>query len=81
MKIKEKRLAFEKKKKSLSNILTDNGSHNLITPERGDILSLSIIQLSEDLKNGRVDPVDVLKAYQVTLQCSSDSVLHHTQIP
>jgi hypothetical protein len=37
-----------------------------MTPEREDILALGILELSEKLRSGQLDPVAVMEAYLVS---------------
>ena len=63
-KIKIKRAQLEEKKRQLHWQLTNNETGKIYTLERETILSLEIEELLAKLKNGELDPVAVLEAYQ-----------------
>ena len=64
-KIDAKRAKFEEKKRRLLKDLQDNALREVMTLERETILALHINELLEKLRNGDLDPVSVLRAYQV----------------
>jgi hypothetical protein len=45
--------------------LRQNPTQELMTPERERILAVGIMELSQKLKSGDLDPVAVMEAYQV----------------
>jgi hypothetical protein len=45
--------------------LRQNPTQELMTPEREGILAMGIVELSQKLKSGDLDPVAVMEAYQV----------------
>jgi hypothetical protein len=45
--------------------LRQNPTQELMTPERERILAMGIVELSQKLKSGDLDPVAVMEAYQV----------------
>ena len=53
------------KKKHLMDELTNYGRNSLISEERQTILSYQICELAGKLRTGKLDPVQVLQAYQV----------------
>ena len=68
VKIEAKKKKFEAKKKALEARLRRNSSSGeLLTPEREAILDLGILELSEKLRSGHLDPVAVMEAYLVSL--------------
>lgn len=66
VKIDAKRVKFEEKKRSLKKILSDNSLGEMMTLERETILALDILELIERLKDGQLEPLAVLEAYQVS---------------
>ena len=61
--IAETQARLRARKDALRKSLTEN--EVLITKERENILSLDIDTLRQQLKNGTLKPIHVLKAYQV----------------
>ena len=58
-------MKFESKKKRMEESLRQNPTQELMTPERERILAMGIVELSQKLKSGDLDPVAVMEAYQV----------------
>jgi len=58
----------------MTEVLTENGAVELITPERQEILDLPILELSRGLRSGDLDPLDVLHAYWVVRPASCVTV-------
>ena len=44
----------------------NSATGELLTPERLAILALGILELSEKLRSGELDPVEVMEAYLVS---------------
>ena len=71
MLIEEKKSRFRTKIEKMRKHLSVNNT--LITEERKLILSYPILELVEKLRDGDLDPVTVLEAYQVTFNRSLKS--------
>lgn len=59
-------MKFETKKFKLDARLKQNDQGQLMTSEREAILALGILELSEKLRTGVLDPVAVMEAYLVS---------------
>ena len=59
-------MKFETKKFQLDARLKQNDQGQLMTSEREAILALGILELSEKLRTGVLDPVAVMEAYLVS---------------
>ena len=66
-KIARKQKAFAEKKRLIHDHLTRGQNQPLITEKRKDILGHSFEKLLHELRDGTLDPVEVLEAYQVFL--------------
>ena len=64
-KIARKKQDFAEKKRLLHERLTGDQYHPLLTEKRKYILGLSLKKLLQELRDGMIDPVEVLEAYQV----------------
>ena len=64
-KIARKQRAFAEKKRLIHDHLTREQNQPLITEKRKDILCHSFEKLLQKLRDGTLDPVEVLEAYQV----------------
>ena len=64
-KIARKKQDFAEKKRLLHERLTGDQCHPLLTEKRKCILGLSFKKLLQKLRDGMIDPVEVLEAYQV----------------
>ena len=64
-KIQKKKAGFLYKKDTLRRYLSVDGE--LLTEKRKRIIATPILELSNKLRNGTFDPVDVLEAYQVNV--------------
>ena len=65
-KIRDKQNKFQSRVDALRTALASSGDGQLVTPSRRLILDLGIHELVGKLKEGLLDPVDVLEAYQVS---------------
>ena len=63
-KIDAKKAKFEEKKRALKKHLMNNALGIIMTLERETILALEIEELLTKLKNGELEPLAVLEAYQ-----------------
>ena len=66
-KIEVKRSKYAEKKRKLLKELQDNALNEAMTLERETILAMDITELLDKLKNGELDPLAVLQAYQVRI--------------